>query len=437
MSDESSPPGAGVETTMPARTTPTWEMELLISGATVFGLMQLPGLADRWLFGAYNAGPPAMAGMVLPLWIYVKFALLTLIATFIVHLCLRGYWIALVGLSSVYPGGVRWDYLRSRTGPNAFAATLEQFGDLPAAIERADNRGSLVFGVGFGLALAMVVPIVIVLVVMGVMWLCESITGPDPRLIWIGFALFLVIAMPYALILVWDKYRGDRIAAGGREARLLYGSLRFLHRIGMGRSSNPLLLLFASNAGSRQATLVMTIAMTLLFGATFLQAVGDRFGWSGGSYVGLPDDLRYAERVVLPVHYASQRGDAPVLAPVPTIPDPVVRGPYLRLFVPYFPQRHAHAMRRECPEALRDDADARTRLDCFAALHAIAIDGEAVTVPFDAAEDPATGQRGGLAMIPVGALAEGRHELTIMPPQRERRAADAPPPKPFRIPFWR
>ena len=34
----------------PAQTTPTWEMELLVSGATIFGLLQLPTLLDRAYF---------------------------------------------------------------------------------------------------------------------------------------------------------------------------------------------------------------------------------------------------------------------------------------------------------------------------------------------------------------------------------------------------
>ena len=33
---------AAVPDAIPAKTTPTWEMELLLSGATVFGLLQLP-----------------------------------------------------------------------------------------------------------------------------------------------------------------------------------------------------------------------------------------------------------------------------------------------------------------------------------------------------------------------------------------------------------
>jgi hypothetical protein len=76
--------------TVPSRTTPTWEMELLVSGATVFGLMQLPAVADRYLFGLFNVGAAESAGLALPLWFYVKFVLYVLIGTFVLHLCLRG-----------------------------------------------------------------------------------------------------------------------------------------------------------------------------------------------------------------------------------------------------------------------------------------------------------------------------------------------------------
>jgi hypothetical protein len=35
---------------VPAQTTPTWEMELLVSGATIFGLLQLPTFLDHAYF---------------------------------------------------------------------------------------------------------------------------------------------------------------------------------------------------------------------------------------------------------------------------------------------------------------------------------------------------------------------------------------------------
>src|SRR5690606_14228449 len=52
---------------LPRRTTPTWEMELLISGATVFSLMQAPDLLDRLYYGfAPRLEAAYQAALILP-----------------------------------------------------------------------------------------------------------------------------------------------------------------------------------------------------------------------------------------------------------------------------------------------------------------------------------------------------------------------------------
>src|SRR6185369_1584519 len=117
--------------------------------------LQLPPLLDRAFFRVMNGAVLDFADLLKYLWIYSKVALITLILTFIAHLFLRGYWVALVGMNSVYPGGVRWD--RLRMGPIARKTTAAGLG-MDTAIELADNRATRVFGTGFGLALLMLVP---------------------------------------------------------------------------------------------------------------------------------------------------------------------------------------------------------------------------------------------------------------------------------------
>ncbi len=179
--------------------------------------------------------------------------------------------------------------------------------------------------------------------------------------------------------------------------------------------------------------------MTAVMALVIWQIMSERLGWSAGDFAGLPDDVPMAMDTLLPLHYDSQRDGAVRMDPLPHIPDPVVRGNYLRLFVPYLPLRHNKAMAIRCPEALanEDDTGPRARLDCLAAIHAVAIDAKPVDIRFDAAEDPRTGQRGMIAMIPVSDLPVGRHELTLLRAPRNRRKDADEPPKPYRIPFWR
>ena len=94
------------------RTTPTWEVELLISGVAVFAMLQLPGWLDDRMF----ALEPRLGDdwrLVLTLfYIYSKSAAIVLAVTFALHLFLRALWIALVGMHSVYPQGIILDRLR-------------------------------------------------------------------------------------------------------------------------------------------------------------------------------------------------------------------------------------------------------------------------------------------------------------------------------------
>ena len=96
---------------VPKDTTPTWEVELLLSGALVFSMLQVPDLLDEAiatlrprLTGSLNYG-------VFMLYFYLKITSYALIATFVLHLSSRAIWVAALGLRSVYPGGVDWDKL--------------------------------------------------------------------------------------------------------------------------------------------------------------------------------------------------------------------------------------------------------------------------------------------------------------------------------------
>lgn len=102
--------------------------------------------------------------------------------------------------------------------------------------------------------------------------------------------------------------------------------------------------------------------------------------------------------------------------------------------IPYRVSRH-NAWLEACPEAGAEVEAERARLDCLATLHDVRIDGDPVAqLRFDAFEDPDNGVEGMLAMIPVRALAHGRHELTLLAPPHPDRAS---PPLTYRIPFWR
>jgi hypothetical protein len=93
-------------------TSPTWELELFLSGALVFAMLQLPGVVDHF----FSRLEPTVAGtartVVLNIGLYAKAIAYTLLLTFSIHLIGRAQWVALMGLQSVYPSGIRWDELK-------------------------------------------------------------------------------------------------------------------------------------------------------------------------------------------------------------------------------------------------------------------------------------------------------------------------------------
>src|SRR5437764_873840 len=132
-------------------TSPTWELELLISGAVLFALFQLPTVLNGFFARIEPHATSTMLSALLFVQIYVKAIVYALIASFVVHLVARAYWVGLVGLHSVFPKGVRWENFKS--GPVTLEVYRSRLVSLPAIISRTDNFCSVIFSFAFLLVL--------------------------------------------------------------------------------------------------------------------------------------------------------------------------------------------------------------------------------------------------------------------------------------------
>lgn len=87
----------------------TDELELIISGLSLFALVSLPG----WLWDTYETWLPRMSlGMSAASGVLVPIAsamCLMMAALFVLHLAVRAHWVGLIGLKAVFPDGVRWE----------------------------------------------------------------------------------------------------------------------------------------------------------------------------------------------------------------------------------------------------------------------------------------------------------------------------------------
>ena len=424
---------------IPKRTTPTWDMELLLSGATVFALFQAAQAMAAG--GAYLL--PRLQGdfglLASILFTYGFGGLILLSMTFALHLVIRAYWVALIGMNSVFPGGIKTEALTA--GPISKDILTRRWQSMDTAIERADNAATMVFGIGVSIVLVLVPVSMGVTVMFAVVALVGWATGLQQHSIWMLFGLMALLFLPYMGAAMVDKARGDRLVPGTLAYRLCRAILEFFARLGMSQASNPLVTVFSSNMGERRSQIIIFLVMTTGMVASGAGLLLSREELGLGSYGAFPDPRRGMSSSVEGRSYASSH--QPDWSPLtPFIPDMVVRGDYVRLVVPYVPLRHSHLF-DACgtggeQDKAPDENKRRTELlACIGQSVQVTLDGAAVAVSPDWYTEPSRDLRGLVYMIPVNGLADGRHVLAVLVKPKEAPKADEDPEQPTVIPFWR
>jgi len=434
------------EFAVPRDTTPTWEVELLLSGALVFSMMQVPALLDDALFAARPRISGGMQSTLIMLYFYLKMTSYALIGTFVLHLSSRAIWVAALGLRSVYPDGVIWEKFANRPVYRDYAKRTTP--TLDEMIDHADNRASLVFAFGLLLVLMSIAIMSFTMLAIVPAGLVEEWLRGTPGSSVTTTIFVAVILVPSLLVTVIDRRYGARLQPGHPLRRYMHAVYRFNNALVWGRITHPILLTFFSRMGMVRGNLLMVGLLYSLMGVILLEVAVRTNSISLPGETFLPEDGRGRE--LRSAHYANTRSDREAQSGVPFIAGEVSRGPYLKLFVAYVPRRLDAAIERDCPDVLKaqiaalaeDEAAtelARTAalLDCAAAhLYPLTLDGNALPeLRYDVARDSRSGLRGFMTMLDVRDLAPGRHELRIaQPPQK----GDKPDQRlPWIIPFWR
>ncbi len=253
--------------------------------------------------------------------------------------------------------------------------------------------------------------------------------------------LLLLAAAPGTVAVVVDRRMGARIDPESPAGRRLARLASLAYRANGVAVFGPILLTLFTNVRKR----VMYPLFYAIMGGLLLLVAGETFVRQG--------ILSYAGAEYLPDEpgdfYEDQRPAGEVYARMPSLQSDVVTGPYVKLFVPYQPERHGRALER-CPGArpLResgfryggsgaepDTAAVAAVLRCIAGVHRVALNGRPVAdLRFDFHTHPRTGVRGVMAHLPTAGLPRGRNVLTVhpVPPTRPRPK----PPEPWTIPFW-
>ena len=435
------PPSTTLGQTPHEPKTRPWEMELLLSGALVFSLMQLPGQVTEW----FHAVSPKLDGAAfiatLICWFYLRLALYSVIAGFSIHLIVRAYWVAVIGLEAVFPDGIRWD--RKRLGPIMLQIQRERTPSVQKLIDGADRLASIVFASGVSLALLFSLFFVAgAIIVIPAYSLVHLFIRNTFQAVMGMYALIIVCFAPMFIAAMMDRVRQDRIDPEGETARRIRTIAKFYGKLGRLMVQRPLMDLLSTNlqrkkVSNRRMVVSSMLAMGIIFLAGGIVPFGGIFG---SAYAFLPGTDGMEE--LAPRYYQSALGDGEVNGESPQIQSDIVTDPFVRLFIPYRPLRHNQLIFERCPAAAEiqrgeTGATRQAVIDCMLRLQPVSLNGQPVSARFRFYTQPKTGLRGIVAYIPTAGLPKGENVLVVgRLPSTRGTDADNQPRAPHRISFW-
>ena len=124
----------------------SWEAELLVSAVAIFGTFKLFGIVGWSTNKFIDIVDPSLHLVAYMVVFFGLFAISILASMFVIHFCLRAYWIGLVGLNSVFPDYSIEDSAYSKIYTEKIISILPKVKD---SIEKVDELCSVIFSAAF------------------------------------------------------------------------------------------------------------------------------------------------------------------------------------------------------------------------------------------------------------------------------------------------
>ena len=119
----------------------SWEAELLISALVLYTLFQIPDYLEQWALQSFERG-----SLLHRLFRIIEKAIRLLSLGYILHILVRGVWVASVGLSYVFPKGIDQRSLKFK---GKFNKELNKSGSLVKMVLRLEQLSSIIYGISF------------------------------------------------------------------------------------------------------------------------------------------------------------------------------------------------------------------------------------------------------------------------------------------------
>lgn len=390
----------------------TDELELIISGLTIFALFSVPGwlfdkVADVYTHLSTSLAIASMIGTIV-----IAGTSYGLAACFVVHLMARAYWVGLIGLRTVFPEGINWQNM-SAVGPLSQRYYRDTLPDLDTVIRNTDRVASSLFAVISMLTLSVLwfgTILVIVLVVSGGVGARFGLTNAGMLIGTIGL-LVLFVGVPL-LVYLLDAQLASRVSRL-RDRRVygaLVGSLRRVAGLAYPqRLVLPVRLTLQSNTRPIAffLALILSIAFIVIVGNT--RAAAWRTYTVSGEFTYL--DAEQVQEGLRSTYYEDMPSPHDRLRGWPRIDSFTQSGSFVRVFLPYQPLRDNLVLDELCGSA----EEAPNPVDCLRQLWTVSIDGRTVSMAtFVPAERADLSMRGLMGLVPLTGLEPGLRQIQVI-----------------------
>ncbi len=351
----------------------------------------------------------------------MRTAYLVLLICLIVHVLLRGVWIAAIGLRYV-SGDIDYPNLRYQPRYNDWLA--RRVGSFDGYIERLERYCSVLFSVAFLIIfcfLSVTTYLMFTVAVRYVFTWGEQVDWQRKGLFGGGFMgiVCLVVGVLYFIdFLTLGFFKRNRWTA-----KLYYPLYRFMGWVTLANLYRPLYHNLVDHRFGRRIARLLPVFVLLALTAVSLKFVGAPY---------YPAYARTGTHIIEARNYdQAEPVDGDVLRR-PTLSNKFPLHNYVELFVPYLPTYNDRVIQREFPdlqvsryagiklrgafsagELYNNEADYPALLKALSSLHRLSLNGDALAVTPRFHAHPIREQAGLLYMVPTHDLPVGEHQLLL------------------------
>jgi len=423
----------------------SWQLELLITGFSIFllasGLDEYEAFKQHIKFDKLTASSDYMVvftGAGLFIVNTIPYALKYFLVSLLLHLLLRGFWIGIVGLSSV-SNNIDFDKLKLK-GP--FRKYLPQkVRTLDNLIFFVDQISSVVFAYTYLLVFSMLSVVLVASFLFAFLGLINVslnyVTNPTAVTLLV-FAVFVIALLLFiaAALFFLDSLFFSAFKKSRWFSIIFYPIYRVYSIISLSFIYRSIYYHLITNFSKKQIMTVSGILLVLVLISNQLNS------WN--RYTFYPDMKTENRFVIKSVHYDDERTSGYIYTA--SIPSKVVRESYLPLFIRYSPE-HNFTLQYFCPDSenLNDDVSLRegieagmkyqqdttktvselmlekkasaeeiqSALSCIDSTYEVLLDGAIIPTDFMYTTHKNKGERGFLQMLDIGNLERGKHIVSV------------------------